>query len=89
MTRGDFCLLVFVLIYFGYYYIKFRVKSTTEIKARLKNDIDFLHKNISFNNWKQGLASILGDYHCSFFNVMVNSFNFKKTSIVFEKDCKL
>lgn len=60
MARGDFCLLVFVLIYFGYYYIKFRVKSTTEIKARLKSDIDFLHKNISFNNWKQGLASILG-----------------------------
>ena len=60
MTGGDFCLLVFNLFYFGYYCIKFRVKPITEIIVGFKSSIDFLHENISFDNWKKGLASILG-----------------------------
>lgn len=60
MAGGDFCLLVFNLFYFGYYCIKFRVKLITEIIAGFKSSFDFLHKNISFDNWKKGLASILG-----------------------------
>lgn len=63
MIRGDYCLLVFILIYFGYYYVKFRgeikIKSITEIKIEFQNDIDFIHTKISFKNWKKGIVSIL------------------------------
>lgn len=63
MIRGDYYLLVFILIYFGYYYVKFRseikIKSITEIKVEFQNDIDFIHTNISFKNWKKGIVSIL------------------------------
>ena len=85
MIRGDYYLLVFILIYFGYYCIKFRVKLTTEIKAGLKSDIDFLHKNISFNNWKQGLASILGVIIIVIFLMLWLILLFLKTPLLFLK----
>ena len=85
MTRGDYYLLVFILIYFGYYYIKFRVKLTTEIKAGLKSYIDFLHKNISFNNWKKGLASILGVIIIVVFLMLWLILLFFKTPLLFLK----
>ena len=62
MIKGDYCLLAFILIYFVFYYVKFRgeikIKSITEIKVEFQNDIDFIHTNISFKNWKKGIVSI-------------------------------
>ena len=62
MIKGLVWLLVFILIYFAAYCIKFRdsirFKSIAVSKAEFQSDIDFFREHISFKSWEKGIKSI-------------------------------